>query len=371
MPRFWDLLPASAWPTQPFIPPFDPTQAPAWPPAALPPWNPATPSAYGWPTVTAASASAPRDAASVPPWNSAMPQASAAPAGTTGNAGTVDDDPRVAEAKRAYDFATWFFGPPSAPQSPSMRAAAPLNASPLPGDADQSAAPPVGPAQPPANGDLFSSLSTRGLTPKPGQTIPEKTTPVATQAGTADQLVDFVNKFDLPMDAASRLARARKMGFRPDMPFDYDAGETFNALRNASKTGHTTAEELSAPGVSAAVDPAAAADRASTAPRQELLWHRADRPREIDLKGDESLPQVLETLRGSFDRGHDAVILNNYTAPGEQAGQKFIIVRDGNQLRSPQAAFDRAKKFSPDLLAGLATGAVVVPAADLMRQRQH
>lgn len=119
MPSFWNLLPAGAWPTQPFIPPFDPTQA-GWPPVALPQWNQATSSAYGWQTSLAPSAGTPLDAASAPPWDSALPERVATQAGATGDADAVDDDPRVAEAKRAYDFAQWMLGAPSTPQSPSI-----------------------------------------------------------------------------------------------------------------------------------------------------------------------------------------------------------------------------------------------------------
>jgi hypothetical protein len=201
----------------------------------------------------------------------------------------------------------------------------------------------------------------------------QNTTPVATPAGTADQLVNFVNKFELPMDTASRRARARQMGFSRGM-LDNGTNDTLNS----SKSGLTTVEGSVAPGVTLPVDRAvasgSAADGAATPrsgePQATELWYRADRPAVIDLMGSESHAQVVETLRDAFERGHDAAILN-YTTPGNEAGQKIVYVRDANQLRSPQAAFDRSKKLSPDLLAGLAAGAVAVPAADFMRQRQQ
>jgi hypothetical protein len=137
---------------------------------------------------------------------------------------------------------------------------------------------------------------------------------VATQAGTADQLVDFVNTFDLLMDTASRLARTAN-GLPPDTPLYYGTNETLSAL----KTGHTTAEGLSYPGVPLALDPAMASDLAARAaenipggqPEVMRLWHRADRPRVIDLTGEEPDAQVIETLRDAFKQGHDAVILQD------------------------------------------------------------
>lgn len=78
MPSFWDLLPASGWPAQPFIAPLDLTQAATWPPVA--------------------------PASSLPP-------------------DSAGRDP-LSAAQRAHEFALWTFGPISGPQVAPMQAAA-------------------------------------------------------------------------------------------------------------------------------------------------------------------------------------------------------------------------------------------------------
>ncbi|WP_139484978.1 hypothetical protein [Bradyrhizobium ivorense] len=50
------------------------------------------------------------------------------------------------------------------------------------------------------------------------------------------------------------------------------------------------------------------------------------------------------------------MIIRNYTTAGGQKGD-LLIVRDGNQLRSVNAAFDPAKRDSNNLMYGLAGGA--------------
>lgn len=79
----------------------------------------------------------------------------------------------------------------------------------------------------------------------------------------------------------------------------------------------------------------------------------ADNPAVLDLTGDESHSAVVATLRDAFDRGHDAVMLRNSNTFGGLKGQKIIVVRDANQLRSPYA-IDPAKRDSANLLAALA-----------------
>jgi hypothetical protein len=73
---------------------------------------------------------------------------------------------------------------------------------------------------------------------------------------------------------------------------------------------------------------------------------------------------ISQGLQKAWDRGHDAVAIHNYTRPGGTTPETVIVVRDANQLRSPKAAFDPARKLSPDLMAAIA-GAAVVPATVL------
>ncbi len=119
MSSIFDLMPASFWPVQPFMPPPDPTQAFPRLSASVPTWTlPAVqaPAALGWP-------SAPVDPypyadASASSWDRAMRQALAPQASAMDAPGfhSAFSDQTLADAKRAHDFAMWAFGPPSAPK---------------------------------------------------------------------------------------------------------------------------------------------------------------------------------------------------------------------------------------------------------------
>jgi hypothetical protein len=168
----------------------------------------------------------------------------------------------------------------------------------------------------------------------------------------------------LPMDEASRMARADAMGFHRSMPLYHGSNTEFTGFRSVP----TTQAEQAAPGVSTALNPAVAQEFAESRttthggqPKVYPLLHRAERPAVLDLTGQESHHEVVATLRDAFDRGHDAVMLRNYTTPGGIPNQKIVIVRDANQLRSPDAAFDPARRGNSNLLAGIA-GASAVPA---------
>lgn len=151
----------------------------------------------------------------------------------------------------------------------------------------------------------------------------------------------------------------------------FDIPHGTNKTFDAFKAVPTDAKGLATPGVSTALDPRvanefaerAARDSARTSPQVYPLFHRADNPAPFDLTGNETRHQVVETLRDAFDRGHDAVMLRNYTSPGGLTGQKIIIVRDANQLRSPNAAFDPAKRNSANQLASLLGASALAPIA--------
>jgi hypothetical protein len=173
----------------------------------------------------------------------------------------------------------------------------------------------------------------------------------------------------LPMDTASRMARAKEMGFRTDMPLYHGSGTEFSSARAVP----TNAAGMEPPGVSLALDPdlaglfaenSAAKGTGQHSPQIYPLLHRAERPTSLTLDGSETHGEVVGALRDAFEAGHDAVMIKNYTAPGGIKEQKIIIVRDANQLRSPNAVFDPARKFDPYLLAGV-SGLSVLPATSL------
>jgi hypothetical protein len=101
MPTIWDLLPASPWPTQPFIPPTDPRES----------WGKSSSPAVPWESAAATpDYLAPDALASLRPW---------------------DDDryrQMLADAERASDFVRWTFGTPDAPRRAT---AAPMPTAPM------------------------------------------------------------------------------------------------------------------------------------------------------------------------------------------------------------------------------------------------
>ena len=157
------------------------------------------------------------------------------------------------------------------------------------------------------------------------------------------------------------MARAKEIGFRTDMPLYHGTGETFNEFKGSPT------QRFQTPGVSLARDPeianeyaAASLDNAKTsqsgaaAPQVHQLVHRADRPVALTLTGNEAHHEVVSTLHNAFDQGYDSVMLRNYTSPGGKTGD-IIIVKNANQLRSPNAVFDPAKKNSGFLLGSGST----------------
>ena len=171
----------------------------------------------------------------------------------------------------------------------------------------------------------------------------------------------------LPMDQAARMERAEAMGFRTDMPVYHGSNQEFTAFDPALR-GATTKAAPARMGVAVAVDPEVANEFAALASRRGggnaqvyPLLHRTENPGVIHLTGDESNHEVAATLAYAWDRGHDAIMLKNYTTPGGQKGKNIIFVKDESQLRSPTARFDPARKWDSDLLAGFA-GLGAVPA---------
>lgn len=164
----------------------------------------------------------------------------------------------------------------------------------------------------------------------------------------------------LAMDLESRLARAKEMRFLTEMPLYHGAGRTFDAIRSV----RTDAPGLGLPGVSLTSNPEIANEFAMLArdrglgeyPQVYKVLHRAENPARLKWSGDEDFGAVSEAIRNAFDRGHDSVVIHNYTTAGGKVGDLFIV-RDGNQLRSVNAAFDPAKRDSNNLLYGLAGGA--------------
>jgi hypothetical protein len=89
-----------------------------------------------------------------------------------------------------------------------------------------------------------------------------------------------------------------------------------------------------------------------------VAWPRADSL--VSLNAGRLRPDEIQAaLARQWGRGHDAVELQDFVTPGGTRPEPVIVVPNANQLRSPRAAFDPARKFSPDLMAAIAGGGVV------------
>ena len=174
----------------------------------------------------------------------------------------------------------------------------------------------------------------------------------------------------LAMDQASRMARAKEMGFRTDMPLAHGSANEFTAF-DPAQGGATSAAAPARMGVWTEVAPfrGIADEFAQTAAQRSggnaqifPLYHRTDKPAVIQLSGDEKNHEIAATLADAWDRGYDAAMLRNYNSPGGKMGD-ILVVRDPSQLRSPFAAFDPQKKHSSNLLAGIAGSGIAGSAA--------
>jgi hypothetical protein len=172
----------------------------------------------------------------------------------------------------------------------------------------------------------------------------------------------------LPADEASRMARAKQMGFRTGMDLYHGTNQDINAF-DLGKGGRTSGSSAASRGVSVALDPQTAGEFADLAAGKQgsgqnilRLLHRADRPAVLSLDGTERNHEIAATLDDLWSRGYDAVMMKNYTTPGGEKGRTILVVKDPSQLRSPNAQFDPAKRSSADLLAGIAGATVGGPA---------
>ena len=171
----------------------------------------------------------------------------------------------------------------------------------------------------------------------------------------------------LPMDEASRMARAKEMGFFTDAPVYHGTATEFPAF-SLTPPARNSHGPLAQTGVSTTRDPAYASDFAAlsarlgtgSSPQVLPLVLRAEKPARIDATG-LSLEEMAVAVRDAWAAGHDAMLIQNYTrgAFEKVASTDHVIVRNPNQLRSRFAAFDPSKRDLNDLLAGIALPGMV------------
>ena len=163
----------------------------------------------------------------------------------------------------------------------------------------------------------------------------------------------------LPMDEASRLARAEALGFRTDMPLAHGTAteiRAFDPAQFGASTGTPTSkhgvwsEVRTGPETPMADYFAELAARKGGVPQVMPMRYRADKGRTFNLKGTESFKDVEATILQAYRDGYDALKFTNWPF----AGSTSMLVKNPAQLRSPFAQFDPARRNSNDLVAGLA-----------------
>lgn len=148
---------------------------------------------------------------------------------------------------------------------------------------------------------------------------------------------------------------------------DPTTGQTFTAF-DPSKGGQVSGSQAGQLGIfgspSAAVAneyAALAAAKTGGSPAVMPLSFRPGRVAKMDLGPDAKNHEVSASLASAWEQGYDTVLLTNYTTPGGLSGQRVVVVRNPNQLRSKTAAdFDPARMDENNLLAarGLPTGVI-------------
>lgn len=168
---------------------------------------------------------------------------------------------------------------------------------------------------------------------------------------------------ELPMDEASRMARAEKMGF--DTKQVYYRGQTepdITGFRISSKRGE--------PGVFLTKNADMANEYAgynkpdSVFPYPKTgavfpVYVKPGKQLTVDFKGEKH--GRADAIKKAIDGGYDSVLLKNHYDVGGVGDQ--LVMLDPSNIRSRFAAFDPAKSDSSDLLAGIAGAGVLGGAA--------
>jgi hypothetical protein len=165
----------------------------------------------------------------------------------------------------------------------------------------------------------------------------------------------------LPLDEASRMARAREMGFDLGTPV-YKGVASPGRIEwlDPALRGSVHDDPRSKVGSWAALDRddargfAIAAENRFGSPGQVLeLFYRAQKRGELDVAPRERPLDVAERIRDAWKKGYDALLVRARTDSGE--ARVFVAVKDENQFRSKYAVFDPARRDENDLFAGVGT----------------
>jgi hypothetical protein len=218
--------------------------------------------------------------------------------------------------------------------------------------------------------DLMTSIDTGALTPEAMQALVFGNFAAGTLSAEKGALGAFGAQSgrELPMDTASRMARAEEMGFRK-LPITYhgtDKDISPGFLLNPSE--RATAAPTAKAGIWTAENPEVAAyyaDHAAgtgTPGGQSIVpvMARADKVAIVDAK-DAKMTEMAGAILDAWDSGYDAVRVINVDWNGKP--EVFWVFKDPKQLRSPNARFDPDQRDSSDLLSGKAAPVPVAPSS--------
>ena len=193
----------------------------------------------------------------------------------------------------------------------------------------------------------------------------------------------------LDMSKEARMARAKEQRVYDNTVYhgtaakpstttdDGNIFEEFKLWEGNDPTRSSVRSPVSKLGVSLAEQPeiaesfarlAASNQKEQTGATLMPLRFRADKMGHIDLDGSETNEDIFGAVTDAWKSDYDAIQFRNYTTPDGIKGS-FVLVKNPNQIRSTQAAFDPAKKDSSNLLAGV-TGATVGTSAILSDNSQ-
>lgn len=153
----------------------------------------------------------------------------------------------------------------------------------------------------------------------------------------------------LATDYASRMARAKEMGFVTEVPLYHGTAHEFSEF-DPSKRAINTHAAPARQGVWTALSPDVANDfshmSAATggAPAIMPLLHRSERRGRVVLEGNEGDHEIAATLAQAWDDGYTSVMLHNYTAPGVEKGGKKILLPNPSLSREGKRIANARKR---------------------------
>jgi hypothetical protein len=186
----------------------------------------------------------------------------------------------------------------------------------------------------------------------------------------------------LPMDKASRMERAKYMGFDVDTTYYHGTGADFSEFKNKQERDYG----YSGQGYYFTDEPATASFYADTTAKKGgnpnvipanlkmqnpyIIKEYTDQPRGMQAGQDKGFTEKLKA------EGYDGVItkmIDRDSATGEIFDEYIeeVVTFDPKNIRSVNAAFDPSKKDSANLLAGVGAAAVGVSAMSPEQAQAH